>query len=74
MGLADSLAQQQDESYRCKVQRYVDSLDENDRVAYEAAVANGVSARRLATALNENGMSVSASSVQHHLSGVCPCR
>lgn len=74
MGFADSLASQQDDSYRCKVQRFVDELDKNDLVAYEAAVASGISARKLATAFNDNGMSVSASAVQHHLVGVCPCR
>ncbi len=74
MGFAESIARQTDSSVRCKLQKAVDSLDDDDRKAYEDAVAAGVSQRKLSNAFRENDMDVSASAIGNHMNGVCGCR
>lgn len=74
MGFAESIAQQQATSRRCKLQQMIDALGDNDRQAYEDAVAAGVSHRKLSNAFKENDMNVGPSAIGNHLNGVCACR
>ena len=76
MGFKELLNQNSGKSAGCKVRFILNQLSEVDRLDAEDAIepGSGYSGATLAKALNDaSGVSISASAVNNHRKGACPC-
>ncbi|MDE3073825.1 MAG: hypothetical protein KGJ86_00215 [Chloroflexota bacterium] len=75
MELRKRIERLQDKPQRCRLEAIRQELEEADRVELDLAIADHtIPSTILATALKEEGRTVSDTTILRHRAGTCPCR